>query len=741
MLYCINPDCRKRKNSDNSKYCQSCGTQLLINGRYRLVRPLRKLGSSSYIDVFEVDDQKKAEGREQRAEGIYPDANGTRHLATDKEQGTQAPTEIVSATCLEEGSESPSEETLVPSAFWTLPFQQGTRKVLKVLNTDQDKYIELFEQEAELLTNPELRHSGIPKAEPDEGFFFWPIKGRELRCLVMEKIEGEDLQEWLKRNKRIRQDDLARQWLRQLAEILRWVHDYGFFHRDIKPLNIMLRPNGQLVLIDFGTAREITQTVIDVDGREITVVRSYGYTAPEQAEGRAVPQSDFFALGRTFVHLLTGKHPLHLKESGTGQLRWRNFAPQVSKPLADFIDELMAPSVQDRPDKAQTILQRLKELPPPPPPPHRHLRDIGLIIGGISLGAAIAIAILNPPPKFDLCKASIADDVSAIDFSPDGKYIATASLDKTVQVLEITNSKPPASCQQHADQHKEGVVAVKFSPDGKYLATASLDSTAGLGEISKDGTISNFKLLPHGSPVVAIDFTPKDGQYLATAGSDGIVQIWDTKNHRQVALLKDNTYVRAVSFSQDGRYLATVSLDNKARVWDWKNHSYDQKFMSLPEKNIVAVAFSPKEGKYLATASSDGTVQVWDTTSYKEIARLKDKTYVMAIKFSPDGRYLAPVSLDSKVKVWNWEVDRNGQKALSLPQDNVVAVAFSPKDGKYLAMASDDGAAQVWETANAGRVKTVPHDGNSLVDIAFSPTDDEYLVTASADGRIKLTKW
>jgi WD40 repeat protein len=331
--------------------------------------------------------------------------------------------------------------------------------------------------------------------------------------------------------------------------------------------------------------------------------------------------------------------------------------------------------------------------------------------------------------------------VSAIDFSPDGKYVATASLDKTVQVLEITNSKPPAICQQHTDQHKEGVVAVKFSPDGKYIATASLDSTAGLGEIGKDGTISNFKLLPHGSPVVAIDFSPKDGQYLATAGSDGIVQIWDTKNHRQVALLKDNTYVRAVSFSQDGRYLATVSLDNKARVWDWNNHSFDQKYMSLPQKNVVAVAFSPKEGKYLATASADGSVQVWDTTSYKEIARLKDKTYVMAIKFSPDGRYLATVSLDNQVKVWEWEVNRNGQKALSLPQDNVVAVAFSPKDGKYLAMASDDGAAQVWETANAGRVKTVSHDGNSLVDIAFSPTDDQYLVTASADGTIKLTKW
>lgn len=679
MCYCINPDCKPRREIINTATeCPSCHTRLLINNRYLLVRPLRNLDiPHPYAEVFEVEDQ-------------------------------------------EEG---------------------GKPKVLKVLKNNDTKLVELFNQEANFLIG--LIHPGIPRAE--EQFSLSLSTGQELHCLVMEKIEGQNLEQWLKQNNPIDQEQ-ALEWMRQLVKILDYLHQNRFFHRDIKPSNIMHKPDGTLVLIDFGTAREVTQTVIN--GHDVTVVYSSGYTAPEQIQGHAVPQSDFFALGRTFVHLLTGRHPIELpKQSGTSELIWRDIAPQVSPSLADFIDELMAPSVQNRPDDTQTILQRLKELLPPPPPPHRHLRDIGLIIGGISIGVVIAIAMLNPPSKIDLCKASIADDVSAIDFRPDGKYIGTASLDKTVQVLEITNSNPPAICQQHTEQHKDGVVAVKFSPDGKYLATASLDSTAGLGEISKDGTISNFKLLPHGSPVVAIDFTPKDGKSLATASSDGIVKIWDTKNHRRVALLDDKTYVRtyvrAVSFSQDGRYLAIVSLDNKAGVWDWKNPSDPKEFVPLPEKNIVAVAFSPKEGKYLATASADGTVKVWDTTSYKEykeIARLKDKTYVMAIKFSPDGRYLAPVSLDNKVKVWEWEVDRNGQKPLSLPQDNVVAVAFSPKDGKYLATASDDGTAQVWETANGGHVKTVLH-GNSLVDIAFSPRDDEYLVTASADGTIKPTKW
>lgn len=67
----------------------------------------------------------------------------------------------------------------------------------------------------------------------------------------------------------------------------------------------MRKPDARSVLIDFGTARKVTSTVLG--GK--TVVLSEGYTAPEQREGKAVPQSDVYALGQTFVHLLTRKHP------------------------------------------------------------------------------------------------------------------------------------------------------------------------------------------------------------------------------------------------------------------------------------------------------------------------------------------------------------------------------------------------------------------------------------------------
>jgi ABC-type branched-subunit amino acid transport system substrate-binding protein len=234
-----------------------------------------------------------------------------------------------------------------------------TRKVLKVLNSYCPKLVELFRQEAKLLID--LTHPGIPRAE--ELFSLSLSHDQELHCLVMERIEGQNLEQWFEHNGRISQE-LALDWLQQLATILDYVHQKGFFHRDIKPSNIMLRPNGQLVLIDFGTARRVTQTVID--GRNVTVVYSEGYTALEQLDGKAVPQSDFYALGRTFVHLLTGRHPNDIpRNPQTDSLVWRCSQQQVSGLLADLIDQLMTRSLQNRPKTTGEILRRIKEIKQP----------------------------------------------------------------------------------------------------------------------------------------------------------------------------------------------------------------------------------------------------------------------------------------------------------------------------------------------------------------------------------------
>lgn len=298
MSLCINPTCPQPNHPDNdeNRFCQSCGSQLELLGRYRVMRLLSdKTGFGKVYEAYEQDTPK-----------------------------------IV--------------------------------KVLKEELSSDAKAVELFQKEAAVLG--QLDHPGIPNE--DSYFQYQTRMGLVLHCIAMEKIEGPNLEAWLKQqqNRPISQDQ-AIAWLKQLAEILRLVHGKQYLHRDIKPSNIMIRADGQLVLIDFGTAREVTRTYlakVSSGAGGITAIMSSGYTAPEQMNGLAVPQSDFFALGRTFVFLLTGHHPLDLYDAYHNMLDWRNHATHVSPLLLNFIDWLMAREVSQRPANAQEILRRLAEI-------------------------------------------------------------------------------------------------------------------------------------------------------------------------------------------------------------------------------------------------------------------------------------------------------------------------------------------------------------------------------------------
>ena len=238
----------------------------------------------------------------------------------------------------------------------------GTVKVLKVLLETYPKAIDLFQREFKVLS--QLRHPGIPHVDSD-GYFTVPsdVPEQMSHCLIMERIPGVDLRQWLKTRDYIPVGEtMALDWLKQLAEILDQLHQHHCFHRDIKPSNVMLRPDGQLVLIDFGAVREVTETFLHKQQDDVTRTHLYsrGYTPMEQMQGRAVPESDFFALGRTFVHLLTGCNPLDFPtDFETGALLWRDHAPYLSVAFADLIDQLMAPFVAKRPKDPQAILARI----------------------------------------------------------------------------------------------------------------------------------------------------------------------------------------------------------------------------------------------------------------------------------------------------------------------------------------------------------------------------------------------
>ncbi|EKF01555.1 hypothetical protein FDUTEX481_07690 [Tolypothrix sp. PCC 7601] len=245
-------------------------------------------------------------------------------------------------------------------------YEKDTPKIIKVLQANlgaDPKIVELFQQEVAVLG--QLNHPGIPKVD---GYFQYKTRdGLLLHCLVMEQINGINLEQWLKQHDNVPiSQTQAIAWLKQLLEILVVLHGKQYLHRDIKPCNIMIRNSpenqtqedgGDLFLIDFGTAKELAKSLTGVNA-----IMSSGYSAPEQLHGEAVPQSDFFALGRTFVFLLTGYHPLDMYDIQHNVLHWRNRANHISTLLLNLIDWLMSPEIEKRPANAQEILQRLEEI-------------------------------------------------------------------------------------------------------------------------------------------------------------------------------------------------------------------------------------------------------------------------------------------------------------------------------------------------------------------------------------------
>lgn len=214
------------------------------------------------------------------------------------------------------------------------------------------KDLDMFHRECSTLQA--LSHPGIP-----EYFEDFVIEGEgdapPRLFLVQEFVEGKSLQDRLDAGETF--DEVrTRELLTQLLKILDYLHTLNppVIHRDIKPANLMLKPDGQLVLIDFGAVRE----AITFDGVGSTIVGTFGYMPPEQYAGKSVAATDLFAVGATCVQLLTGKPPSELFE-GLHQFKIPADLP-VTLGFEHILLKLTEPELERRFQAATDVLEQLE---------------------------------------------------------------------------------------------------------------------------------------------------------------------------------------------------------------------------------------------------------------------------------------------------------------------------------------------------------------------------------------------
>ncbi|PSB00976.1 hypothetical protein C7B64_20765 [Merismopedia glauca CCAP 1448/3] len=332
------------------------------------------------------------------------------------------------------------------------------------------------------------------------------------------------------------------------------------------------------------------------------------------------------------------------------------------------------------------------------------------------------------------------DNISSVSFSPDSKVLVSTSDDGKVKLWTVLDGKLIRTIQAHPQKVKSAVAL--FSPDGKILASGSSDGTIKLWN-SENGTLLNT-LKPDSSWISSISFSP-DGKTLASTGTGNTIQLWNLENGSAIALSGHTKKVQATSFSPDGKRLASGSEDGTVILWDLENNRI---LANLEDHRspVWSVAFSP-DGKTLASASSDSTIKLWNVWDMRNISTEKPQTLkghqgrVWSLAFNPDGKTLASASIDKTIKLWSLEALNPSKLQIRHNYDiyrpDLVFIAISP-DGRLFAPIGENGILELWDMQKKAQLFTLSGDTKAAMrGVEFSP-DSKLIATASDDKTVRL---
>lgn len=551
--------------------------------------------------------------------------------------------------------------------------QETTRRcVIKQLSFESKnpdmrrKATELFEQEAQRLYQLG-NHPQIP------AFYDYFHEG-ENHYLVQEYRPGENLDVILEQTGKWTEPQI-RDLLKKLLPVLNYIHDRQVIHRDIKPANIIQGLNGEYSLVDFGSAKYVTETALLNTG---TTIGSPEYVAPEQIRGKAIYASDLYGLGVTCLYLLTQVSPFLLFDSAEGVWVWRQYLgdTQISDKLGAILDRLIQLGTKHRYRCARDVYHALKpakKLPPPPPPRPQFFPPSGA--------------------KTWRCVQTLKghrSSVCALAMSPDGQLLASGSFDRAIKIWNLETG----SLEETLKIHTNPVLTLAFSPLEHQLASGSIDDVIKIWDFGT-GTVYCTPLEHYRSSVtLSLAYHPQ-GKAIASGGDDRQLQIWFTESDRHQSIAHPRG-INTVAFSPDGEIIASGSSDNQIYLWNLETGEPITQLKGH-QRDINAIAFSG-DG-YLASGSSDLTVKLWNLSSLSStpspqhtFQALSD--WVRAVAFSSDCQQLIAGSADGSLIIWDLNPPQIRQTLREHLKD-INAIAISP-GRSLMATASRDTTIKIW---------------------------------------------
>jgi hypothetical protein len=576
--------------------------------------------------------------------------------------------------------------------------------------------------------------------------------------IAMELVEGIDLAEAMTPTDRF----TVEQKVRMLVDVCRglhFAHRLGVIHRDVKPANIRLTPDGTVKILDFGIAKSLRTDATDPNlTQQGMVLGTPSYLSPELVQGAKVDHhADMWAVGVILYEMLTGRRPFE--------------APTITSLIHKIVGE--PPQAFDAgalrlPDGlAAATLRALDK------DPARRFADLDQMAKAL-LGAIGA----TPPPELPL-DPLVKKRAYEANFAEARRMLAEDDLSGALEA---------ARRAQALDPSRTGIVGLIKVIEQRLRSATTLPGVPPAGAGSTDATRTALAptrgataQAPAASgatvPGLPVPPGPLDTATLRARGAGAL---------RELGTFGEPPATREAALSPVADLFAVAGADGAIRLWELRSRNRvtalrtDLHRRTGHDAAALALAFSP-DGALLASAHVDGVVHLWDMATGDEVpVRLRHDESVGALAFSPDGATLATGSLDANLRLFDvgaavagearrelvrqptgvtslawigggeWILTGHSSKVLRLtdphrgkliatlrgPEALVNLLVQSP-DGRHLAVSSHDRVVRIYDLATREQVAQLAPLKRPATALCFL-ADGGFLATVCQDNSVQL---
>jgi WD40 repeat protein len=337
--------------------------------------------------------------------------------------------------------------------------------------------------------------------------------------------------------------------------------------------------------------------------------------------------------------------------------------------------------------------------------------------------------------------------ITDLHYSKDGTRLLIATNKGPVSLWSLKENKLLAQYFGH----KNIVNTARFSPDERFILTASSDKTVKLWVVEQ-GLVNPLENLKQANLVDAV-FLPQKDSHILTA-SQSAVHLWERASKEAIDKYDNSFYklhkISAIDVSPDGKNFVTGTVDNwivtrqvalGSVVQQWRHHCV----LPSDQCQIEKVIYS-KQGQFLIIGDSQGQIEILDLSTGQIIKQLQLTAGIKKLAVAPNNHYLAAITENGKRHVWKFAGEHFEDTSpeivsLSTVANNVTAsdIWFS-KDSHYLASALSDNTARIWNFEAAKAINMDDHSAR-VNSVHFDPSGNEQLLTSSDDNSIKLWSW